>query len=67
MGPIQLDPLAVVDPTLRVRHLKGIRVVDGSVIPNIPSGNINIPIIMIAEKAADIIKADYSKLKPFEF
>ena len=67
MGPIQRDPLAVVDPTLRVRHLKGIRVVDGSVIPNIPSGNINIPIIMIAEKAADIIKADYSKLKPFEF
>jgi choline dehydrogenase len=43
--------------------LKGLRVVDGSVIPNIPSGNINIPIIMIAEKAADIIKADYPKLK----
>ena len=62
MGPIDRDPDAVVDPTLRVRNLKGLRVVDASIIPNIPSGNINIPIIMIAEKAADIIKADYLKI-----
>lgn len=62
MGPLDRDPLAVVDPLLRVRNVKGLRVIDGSVIPTIPSGNINIPIIMIAEKAADIIKAEYFKV-----
>ena len=50
----------VVDSRLRVVGLQNVRVVDGSVLPRIPSGNINIPIIMVAEKAADAIKEDHN-------
>ena len=50
------DPLAVVDPELRVFGIDGLRVVDGSVMPDLVGGNINAPIIMIAEKAADLIR-----------
>lgn len=50
------DETAVVDPQLRVRGAEGLRVVDGSVIPDMPGGNTNAPIIMIAEKAADLIR-----------
>lgn len=50
------DPLAVVDPQLRVKGIKGLRVVDASVFHNITSGNTNAPTIMVAEKAADIIR-----------
>ena len=50
------DPLAVVDPELRVFGTEGLRVVDGSVMPDLIGAHINAPIIMIAEKTADLIR-----------
>ena len=49
------DPLAVVDPELCVRGIAGLRVVDASVIPRLPSGHTNWPTVMIAERAAELI------------
>ncbi|XP_055691287.1 glucose dehydrogenase [FAD, quinone]-like [Lutzomyia longipalpis] len=59
MGP-DSDPAAVVDYRLRVKGTKGLRVVDASIMPIIPRGNTNTPTMMIAEKAADFIKEDWS-------
>jgi len=50
------DPMAVVDPALQVRGLSALRVVDASVMPDMLGGNINAGVIMIAERAADLIR-----------
>jgi 4-pyridoxate dehydrogenase len=55
MGQVT-DPAAVVDPALRVIGTKSLRVVDASVMPDMVGGNINSPVIMIAEKASDLIR-----------
>ena len=51
-----IDKMAVVDENLKIHGLQNIRVIDSSIMPEITSGNINAPTLMIAEKAADIIK-----------
>lgn len=52
------DPMAVVDPRLRVHGLRGLYVADASIMPTIVSGNLNASCIMIGERCADFVKAD---------
>jgi choline dehydrogenase len=61
MGDHINDPTAVVDSQLRVHGLQGLRVVDCSVMPTLVSGNTNGPVIMMAEKAVDMILVDSKK------
>ena len=58
------DPVAVVDDRLRVRGIEHLRVIDGSIIPTVVSGNTNAAIVMIGEKGADMILQDAAKSAP---
>jgi choline dehydrogenase len=52
------DAASVVDPTLKARGVTGLRIIDASVLPTMPSANTNAPTFMVAEKGADMIKQD---------
>jgi choline dehydrogenase len=58
-----IDALAVVDPQLRVRGVEGLRVADASIMPTITGGNTNAPVIMIGEKASDLVLTGRTPLR----
>ena len=62
MGP-PTDPESVVNHELKVYGVKGLRVIDASIMPHVPSGNTNAPVIMVAEKGADLIKEHWYSYK----
>jgi choline dehydrogenase len=62
MGPVS-DQEAVVDPRLRVHGINGLRVIDASIFPSIPTAHTNVPTVMVAEKGADLIKEDWGRTK----
>ena len=57
-------PDAVVDAELRVHGIDGLRVADASIMPDLPGGNTNVPVIMIGEKAADLIRMGLEPRSP---
>ncbi|PSN57097.1 Glucose dehydrogenase [FAD, quinone] [Blattella germanica] len=58
MGP-RTDPTAVVDSRLKVHGIKGLRVIDASIMPTVVTGNTHAPVIMIGERGADFVKQDW--------
>jgi len=64
MGDVARDRQAVVDSELRVHGLAGLRVIDCSIMPTLTSGNTNVPVVMIAERAADLILRDADRPHP---
>lgn len=61
MGP-DTDPMAVVDHQLRVKGVRGVRVADASIMPQITSGNPHAPTMMIGERAADFVKTSWKRI-----
>ena len=62
MGP-PTDPQSVVNHELKVYGVRGLRVIDASIMPKIPSGNTNAPTIMVGEKGADLVKEYWYSFK----
>jgi len=56
-----IDAMAVVDPQLRVHGVSGLRIVDASIMPTLIGGNTSAPVMMIGEKAADMIRSDAAR------
>ncbi|MEO9273776.1 GMC oxidoreductase [Marinomonas sp. 5E14-1] len=59
MGPSAKD--SVVDSQLKVHGIRNLRVIDASIFPNITSGNVNAPTMMVAEKGAEMVREDHGK------